>query len=223
MPMRSKHSRRTGDIFDPATAKRLHDYIYAAGGSRDPAEAYKAFRGRLPSADALLAQARLRRDPRLTLRSRARLNKQWLVTWHSRRSSPRRRLRAARRSRRSGPRHSRRRRQRDRGHAGDGGHDRRRLSAHEPRRRRRILADPRAERPRPRNHGGGTGRPQRAARALSRVRDDTAARTARGADRAGRGRRLDAGARSGEGATAPSCRSMFCSPLPSRMPATATR
>ena len=43
-----------GDIFDPATAKRLHDFIYAAGGSRDPAEAYKAFRGRLPSADALL-------------------------------------------------------------------------------------------------------------------------------------------------------------------------
>jgi peptidyl-dipeptidase Dcp len=45
---------KTGDVFDPATAKRLHDYIYAAGGSRDPAEAYTAFRGRLPSADALL-------------------------------------------------------------------------------------------------------------------------------------------------------------------------
>ena len=44
----------SGDIFDPATAKRLHDFIYAAGGSRDPAEAYMAFRGRLPSADALL-------------------------------------------------------------------------------------------------------------------------------------------------------------------------
>ncbi len=44
----------TGDIFDPATAKRLHDTIYAAGGSQDPADAYKAFRGRLPSADALL-------------------------------------------------------------------------------------------------------------------------------------------------------------------------
>jgi peptidyl-dipeptidase Dcp len=45
---------QTGDVFDPATAKRLHDFIYSAGGSRDPAEAYKAFRGRLPSADALL-------------------------------------------------------------------------------------------------------------------------------------------------------------------------
>ena len=44
----------TGDIFDPATARRLHDYVYAAGGARDPAEAYKTFRGRLPSADALL-------------------------------------------------------------------------------------------------------------------------------------------------------------------------
>jgi peptidyl-dipeptidase Dcp len=44
----------TGDIFDSATAKRLHDCIYAAGGSRDPADAYKAFRGRLPNADALL-------------------------------------------------------------------------------------------------------------------------------------------------------------------------
>jgi peptidyl-dipeptidase Dcp len=46
----------TGDIFDPATAKRLHDTVYAAGGSQDPAEAYKGFRGRLPSADALLKQ-----------------------------------------------------------------------------------------------------------------------------------------------------------------------
>jgi peptidyl-dipeptidase Dcp len=44
----------TGDAFDPATAKRLHDYIYAAGNLRDPAEAYTAFRGKLPSVDALL-------------------------------------------------------------------------------------------------------------------------------------------------------------------------
>jgi len=44
----------TGDVFDPKTAQRLHDFIYSAGGARDPAEAYKAFRGRLPSADALL-------------------------------------------------------------------------------------------------------------------------------------------------------------------------
>jgi peptidyl-dipeptidase Dcp len=44
----------TGDIFDPATAKRLRQSIYAAGGLQEPADAYKAFRGRLPSADALL-------------------------------------------------------------------------------------------------------------------------------------------------------------------------
>jgi peptidyl-dipeptidase Dcp len=42
------------DIFDPATAKRLRENIYAAGGSRDPAELYQAFRGRLPTPDALL-------------------------------------------------------------------------------------------------------------------------------------------------------------------------
>jgi peptidyl-dipeptidase Dcp len=44
----------TGDVFDPATAKRLREAIYAAGGTRDPAESYKAFRGRLPSPEALL-------------------------------------------------------------------------------------------------------------------------------------------------------------------------
>jgi len=43
-----------GDIFDPATAKKLHDFIYSSGGSRDPEEAYVAFRGRAPEADALL-------------------------------------------------------------------------------------------------------------------------------------------------------------------------
>ena len=44
----------TGDVFDPAVAKRLHDHIYAAGGARDPSEAYQAFRGRMPSVDPLL-------------------------------------------------------------------------------------------------------------------------------------------------------------------------
>jgi peptidyl-dipeptidase Dcp len=43
-----------GDIFDPATAQRLKEHIYAAGGSRDPEALYIAFRGRLPTADALL-------------------------------------------------------------------------------------------------------------------------------------------------------------------------
>jgi peptidyl-dipeptidase Dcp len=44
----------TGNAFDPETAKRLRDFIYGAGNLRDPAEAYKAFRGRLPAVDALL-------------------------------------------------------------------------------------------------------------------------------------------------------------------------
>src|SRR6516165_6207969 len=40
----------TGDIFDAATAKALHDHVYSAGASRDPEDLYKAFRGRLPTA-----------------------------------------------------------------------------------------------------------------------------------------------------------------------------
>jgi peptidyl-dipeptidase Dcp len=43
-----------GNAFDPATARRLREYVYGAGSLRDPAEAYKAFRGRLPTVDALL-------------------------------------------------------------------------------------------------------------------------------------------------------------------------
>jgi peptidyl-dipeptidase Dcp len=46
--------REAGDVFDKATAQKLHRHIYAAGGTRDPAEAYIAFRGRLPTPDALL-------------------------------------------------------------------------------------------------------------------------------------------------------------------------
>ncbi|CAL8980681.1 Dipeptidyl carboxypeptidase [Rhodoplanes serenus] len=43
-----------GDVFDPETARRLRDHVYAAGNARDPADAYVGFRGRLPEADALL-------------------------------------------------------------------------------------------------------------------------------------------------------------------------
>jgi peptidyl-dipeptidase Dcp len=43
-----------GDPFDPATAERLHRYIYSAGGSRDYGEAYRAFRGRDPQIGGLL-------------------------------------------------------------------------------------------------------------------------------------------------------------------------
>jgi peptidyl-dipeptidase Dcp len=44
----------TGNAFDRTTAKRLRDYVYSAGNLREPAEAYRAFRGRLPTVDALL-------------------------------------------------------------------------------------------------------------------------------------------------------------------------
>jgi len=44
----------TGNPFDPSTSKRLRDYVYSAGNLRDPADAYKLFRGRLPTVDALL-------------------------------------------------------------------------------------------------------------------------------------------------------------------------
>jgi peptidyl-dipeptidase Dcp len=43
-----------GDIFDPALARRLRDYVYAAGNSRPPDAAYAAFRGRAPRTEALL-------------------------------------------------------------------------------------------------------------------------------------------------------------------------
>ncbi|MBU6472419.1 MAG: peptidase M3, partial [Alphaproteobacteria bacterium] len=46
--------KEAGDAFDPATAKRLYDFIYSAGGTRDFAESYRAFRGRDPDIEALL-------------------------------------------------------------------------------------------------------------------------------------------------------------------------
>uniref|UniRef100_UPI002FC73251 M3 family metallopeptidase n=1 Tax=Bosea sp. (in: a-proteobacteria) TaxID=1871050 RepID=UPI002FC73251 len=43
-----------GDVFAPEVAAKLRRYIYSAGDTRDPAEAYTLFRGRLPTPDALL-------------------------------------------------------------------------------------------------------------------------------------------------------------------------
>ena len=43
-----------GNPFDEATAQRLHDHIYSAGGSVDPQETYQAFRGKTPSVDAMI-------------------------------------------------------------------------------------------------------------------------------------------------------------------------
>ena len=50
----------TGDIFDPQTAEKLATHIYSAGGRQDPADAYKAFRGRMPSIEALLEKRGLK-------------------------------------------------------------------------------------------------------------------------------------------------------------------
>ncbi len=51
------------NIFDPVVAKRLHDDIYSSGGSRDPENAYIAFRGRKPEPDALLRRRGLLNEP----------------------------------------------------------------------------------------------------------------------------------------------------------------
>jgi len=52
----------TGDVFDAGIANKLHDHFYAAGGARDPAELYTAFRGRLPTPDGLLKRRGLSED-----------------------------------------------------------------------------------------------------------------------------------------------------------------
>ncbi|GGA56759.1 peptidyl-dipeptidase Dcp [Nitratireductor aestuarii] len=44
----------TGDAFNPEIAEKLHRYIYSAGGSEDPEALYKAFRGRMPSPEAMM-------------------------------------------------------------------------------------------------------------------------------------------------------------------------
>ncbi|WP_395697669.1 M3 family metallopeptidase [Methylocella sp.] len=46
--------REAGDPFDPETARKLREHVYAAGDSADPEAAYAAFRGRAPTPEALL-------------------------------------------------------------------------------------------------------------------------------------------------------------------------
>jgi peptidyl-dipeptidase Dcp len=43
-----------GGFYDPMVARRLRDYIFAVGNTLDPAEGYRAFRGRDPQIDALM-------------------------------------------------------------------------------------------------------------------------------------------------------------------------
>jgi peptidyl-dipeptidase Dcp len=49
-----------GDVFDPETAARLAEHVLSAGGRKDPAAAYEAFRGRLPTTEALLEKRGLK-------------------------------------------------------------------------------------------------------------------------------------------------------------------
>ncbi|MFI0845096.1 M3 family metallopeptidase [Mesorhizobium sp. IMUNJ 23232] len=46
----------TGDSFNPALAEKLRKHIYAAGGSRDPEDLYRAFRGKMPTAEAMMVK-----------------------------------------------------------------------------------------------------------------------------------------------------------------------
>jgi peptidyl-dipeptidase Dcp len=43
-----------GNAFDPVMARKLKNNIYSVGGSLDPEDAYKAFRGKLPDPEAML-------------------------------------------------------------------------------------------------------------------------------------------------------------------------
>ncbi|NMN70579.1 M3 family metallopeptidase [Rhizobium sp. 57MFTsu3.2] len=46
----------TGDAFNREMAAKLKDNIYSVGGAIDPEDAYKGFRGKLPSPDAMLVK-----------------------------------------------------------------------------------------------------------------------------------------------------------------------
>ncbi len=53
----------SGDVFNAELAARLKRYIYSSGGTIEPAEAYIAFRGRLPDVAALLHKRGLHEVP----------------------------------------------------------------------------------------------------------------------------------------------------------------
>lgn len=46
--------QEAGGPFDPATARALEEHILSTGGTAEPAELYRRFRGRMPGPDALL-------------------------------------------------------------------------------------------------------------------------------------------------------------------------
>jgi len=55
-----------GNPFDAAVAQRLRQFIYASGNSREPREAYRAFRGRDPSVQPMLRERGLLAEDALT-------------------------------------------------------------------------------------------------------------------------------------------------------------
>ena len=59
-----------GDIFDPATAERLYRFVYSAGGTLDPAFAFRSFRGRDAAVEPMLAKRGLI-DEKTTSRAEA--------------------------------------------------------------------------------------------------------------------------------------------------------
>lgn len=56
----------TGNAFDPVMARKLRNNIYSVGGSIDPEETYKAFRGKLPNPQAMLKKKGLAMVEELT-------------------------------------------------------------------------------------------------------------------------------------------------------------
>jgi peptidyl-dipeptidase Dcp len=46
--------KEAGNIYDPALAAKLRREVLERGNTRDPAESYTAFRGRMPTPEALL-------------------------------------------------------------------------------------------------------------------------------------------------------------------------
>ena len=55
--------KETGDIFNQEVAARFRREVLQVGNTRDPAESYKAFRGRMPTADSLLRNRGLLPEP----------------------------------------------------------------------------------------------------------------------------------------------------------------
>jgi peptidyl-dipeptidase Dcp len=56
MLMPTRHSRRQEIYFDAETAKRFRENVLMKGGTDDPAELYRKFRGADPDPKALLRQ-----------------------------------------------------------------------------------------------------------------------------------------------------------------------